>query len=910
VFWELLDNYSPDAVVACETWLDPSIKDNEIITTKYKLYRCDRSDGYGGVFIAVNNDINCQPLQLCDSCELYAVKLFLPNNHSLIIIGAYRPPNRDIVYAENLCNTIYNIVLKHPNSIICCLGDFNLPDIDWNTDSICSHRYPLAINQLMLKTFADCSFNQMVDSPTRDQNILDIFLTNRPNLIHQCSVEPGICDHDMIYVSVSCKVMKSLRTDRKLYLWNRANFDEIRLKFSTLISSFIEESSIDTPVEDLWTSLCTNLKLVLDEMVPSKMVSGACNKPWINRTIKQIRRRKQKCYNLAKRTKSSTHWNEYKLLKKQMQQECRKAHNNYMHRIIYEPYQTGRKKKFFQHIKSLRRDSKEIPTLEKDGKAYSTDFAKANVLNQYFYSVFTQDDSTTPPEMGNILYPDMSTIEVDTAGIAKLLLEIDPYKATGPDKIPPRLLKELSYEISPCLSLVFRASLKQAVLPSDWKTALVTPLFKKGSRCNPCNYRPISLTSVCCKVLEHIIYSSIMSHLTTFNIISECQYGFRAKRSAELQLIRTIHDFAFNLNNKVQTDVIMLDFCKAFDKVSHRFLLHKLHYYGVRGPVLQWISAFLNGRTQSVVYNGSTSTPVNVTSGVPQGTVLGPLLFLVYINDLPDRIVSSCSLFADDCLLYRKIYNKADQEVLQQDLQYLQEWADKWLMTFNVNKCEILQISLNHSIMHYSYLLYDQPLKLVNEARYLGIMIDSKLNFNTQVHLVCKKANNALSFLKRNLYSCQREVKAEAYQIYVRPILEYATCAWAPHTQSNIDKLEAVQRRAARFVTGDFRLTSSVTQMLTNLKWDSLNHRRNVSKLQMMYKIIHEIVDLTLPDYITLNRRVTRGHEYKLTIPTMRIDPYRFSFFPSTIQLWNNLQPVTVCSRSITEFNNLLLNDL
>ena len=137
-------------------------------------------------------------------------------------------------------------------------------------------------------------------------------------------------------------------------------------------------------------------------------------------------------------------------------------------------------------------------------------------MNQYFYSVFTQDESTTPPEMGNILYPDMSTIEVDTAGIAKLLLEIDPYKATGPDKIPPRLLKELSYEISPCLNLVFRASLKQAVLPSDWKTALVTPLFKKGSQSDLCNYRPISLSSVCCKVLEHIIYSSIMSRLETF----------------------------------------------------------------------------------------------------------------------------------------------------------------------------------------------------------------------------------------------------------------------------------------------------------------------------------------------------------------------------------------------------------
>ena len=307
-----------------------------------------------------------------------------------------------------------------------------------------------------------------------------------------------------------------------------------------------------------------------------------------------------------------------------------------------------------------------------------------------------------------------------------------------------------------------------------------------------------------------------------------------------------------------------------------------------------------------VVYH---THPVNVTSGVPQGTVLGPLLFLVYINDLPECISSSCGLFADDCVLYRPITNQIDQETLQQDLYNLQLWANKWLMMLNVNKCEVLHISLKQ-IIKKLYLLYDEPLKCVNEARYLGVMIDSKLTFNTHVNLVCKKANNTLSFLRRNLSSCQREVKAEAYLMYVRPILEYATCVWAPHTQCNIDKLEAVQRRAARFVIGDFRSTSSVTQMLTTLKWNSLNYRRNMLRLQMMYKIIHHIVDLTLPECITFNRGITRGHEYKLTLPFTRIDTYKFSFFPSTAILWNNLQPETVEASSITVFNNLLINEL
>ena len=406
------------------------------------------------------------------------------------------------------------------------------------------------------------------------------------------------------------------------------------------------------------------MQSILDEFVPSKIIIGVSKKPWINRTIKQLRWRKQRQYNLAKQTNCERQWKYFKTSKKLMQKECRKAYNQYMHYTIYDHYHNGRKKKFFQHVKSLRRDPRGIPTLEKDGITYSTDISKANVLNEHFYSVFTKDGDAILPEMADTLYPTMSNIEINTEGIAQLLNDIDPFKATGPDGLPPKLLKELSNNLAPCLTLLFRASLHQSALPVDWKTALVTPLFKKGNRSDPSNYRPISLISVCCKVLEHIIYSNIMSHLESYNVLSNSQFGFRAKRSAEQQLLRTIHDFALNLNNKTQTDVILLDFCKAFDKVSHCLLLHKLDHYGIRGPTFEWISSFLTGRSQRVVCNGCVSDAVNVTSGVPQGTVLGPLLFLIYINDLPNCITSCCSLFADDCLLYRQIYNKDDQETL------------------------------------------------------------------------------------------------------------------------------------------------------------------------------------------------------------------------------------------------------
>ena len=196
-----------------------------------------------------------------------------------------------------------------------------------------------------------------------------------------------------------------------------------------------------------------------------------------------------------------------------------------------------------------------------------------------------------PKYQKTYVYPTISDIEINIQGVFQLLNTIDPFKATGPDSLSPKLLKELSRELSPCLTLLFKASIHQSTLPLDWKTALVMPLFKKGSKSDPSNYRPISLTSVCCKVLEHIIYSNIMSHLENLNILSDSQFGFCTKRSAEQLLLHTIHDFALNLNNKTQTDSILLDFCKVFDKVSHRLLLHKLDHYGIRGPIfhLFWL---------------------------------------------------------------------------------------------------------------------------------------------------------------------------------------------------------------------------------------------------------------------------------------------------------------------------------
>ena len=259
----------------------------------------------------------------------------------------------------------------------------------------------------------------------------------------------------------------------------------------------------------------------------------------------------------------------------------------------------------------------------------------------------------------------------------KLLSNINPHKASGPNNIPCRLLKQLAPELAPCLSSIFLESLNSGLLPQNWKQARIAPAFKKGSTCMPENYRPISLTCVCCKLLEHIVYSHIHKHLDSNNILTTLQHGSRSRHSCESQLVTTIHDIMKRFDSKKQIDIAILDFSKAFDTVPHERLFKKLMHYGIDGHTWTWIAAFLRDRTQCVVVDRISSTSTSVDSGVPQGTVQGPLLFLLYINDLPQNVTSHVRLFADDCLLSRSVKCTQDQLDLQRDLSSLHEWSLK-----------------------------------------------------------------------------------------------------------------------------------------------------------------------------------------------------------------------------------------
>ena len=335
-----------------------------------------------------------------------------------------------------------------------------------------------------------------------------------------------------------------------------------------------------------------------------------------------------------------------------------------------------------------------------------------------------------------------------------------------------------------------------------------------------------------------------------------------------------------------------------------------VHHYGIRDQNLSWIKSFLADRSQQVVLDGKSSSPAPVTSGVPQGTVLGPLLFLIYINDLPSRATSSVRLFADDCLLYKVIKGHQDAERLQADLNQFQEWEKDWQMLFNPDKCEHIRITNKRNIIQTSYNIHGHTLKETTQAKYLGVTIDNKLSWNSHVNQMTKRANQTTAFLRRNLSSCSKDVKAQCYKSLVRPQLEYAATTWDPYTKTNSAKVEAVQRRAARFCFNDYRQTSSVSSMMQDLGWEQLQTRRQQNKTVMMYRMVNNLVEIPANQYLTPTGVSTRGHQQRFLPYYCSVNAYQGSFFPSAIRLWNALPASTVSAQSIDDFKVLICADI
>ena len=570
-------------------------------------------------------------------------------------------------------------------------------------------------------------------------------------------------------------------------------------------------------------------------------------------------------------------------------------------------------KPFWRYIKAKKTDNLGVSPLLSKGKLHSESKSKAEILLNQFSSVFTKSTADTMPPVKINIKESITPIQIEAKGVEILLSRIKQHKATGPDNIPNLVLNKCAASLSPGIALVFQKSLDSGKLPKDWTDANVSPIFKKGDRHAASNYRPVSLTSVLSKTLEHIVCHAMHKHFEDHKVLTNINHGFRSGYSCETQLTITIDELAKNLDKGLQTDVAILDFSKAFDTVPHDKLLHKLDAYGIRGPLHTWIKSFLCERHMRVIVEGEASSETTVDSGVPQGTVLGPLLFLCHINDLPDRVTSSVRLFADDCLLYRPVQTKDDHQALQDDLHQLELWASDWGMRFNASKCYILSINNKTS---YFYELNKTILKQVDNNPYLGLLISKDLKWASHIDKINKRASSTLGFLKRNVSRCPEKCRRTAYISLVRSTLEYGCSVWDPHQSNDIDKLERTQRRAARFITKDYksREPGSMTKMLVDLDLPTLESRRKENRLCFLYKISRGLVPAIPPsDYLIpiVNKRKIKAktfencetknivkrhqnlHENCFVVPDSGTKVYENSFFPRTISDWNQLEDIS-----------------
>ena len=352
-----------------------------------------------------------------------------------------------------------------------------------------------------------------------------------------------------------------------------------------------------------------------------------------------------------------------------------------------------------------------------------------------------------------------------------------------------------------------------------------------------------------------------------------------------------------------QTDIILLDFSKAFDKVNHSKLLWKLHQYGIRGQVLSWVRAFLGSRSQQVVIDGEESESIPVTSGVPQGSVLGPILFLIYINDLPDEVRSQVRLFADDTALYLTMESEDDGSALQNDLDILSVWETRWDMEFNPSKCQVVHVSGSKRPVKRDYILHGQVLESVTCEKYLRVDISGSLTWNSHIDRTASTANRTLGFIRRNIKTKMPKVCETTYNILVRPQLEYASALWDPHNKGRISQIEQVQRRAARWKVNNFARQASVTRIVQDLGWHTLDQRRADARLCLFYKIVHGLVAVPLPEYILYSNRVSRYcHSMTFRQVSTSTDYYKYSFSPLAIVQWNALPQSVASSQSLEVF--------
>jgi len=902
-----------DIVTLSETWLNNDITNDQIKMQSFQEpIRCDRTTGTGGgVAVYIKNNMPYKERPDLHVNGLEALWLETKIGQDTALVGTfYRPPSARVAYWKLIDQSIKN-AMNSPFKVY-ILGDFNC-DVNNNP------------SQYLLDIIALNNLHQLVDKPTHvtpsSSTCIDLILVSSLDSITQTDVIPPICsDHCAPFVVLKTQEKKSSSFKRKIFDYTKLNHRLLTEKLNCVDWTTITNADTIDNAALLFSKTLTDIS---STCMPSKLITvNSRDTPWINENIKSLIKRKNRVHQQAKRHNTQTSWAEFRSIRNRLTNTIRNAKREYMQKLdenISSNNNFGSKQwwKLVGNFLSNKGSNSmnDIPPITVNNKVAYSNKDKATALNNFFASQCTvendNDDLFVLPESESQIEPLNITVEMTTREIKSL----DISKACGPDEVHNKILKLVVDEIATPLTNLFNRSLYEGKFPDTWKTAHVTPIYKKGNPGDPSNYRPISLLSCIGKLLERILQKHMLNYFTTNNIITSCQSGFLPGDSTINQLLTIYTDLCKNLDNSNNSQIVFCDISKAFDKVWHKGLIYKLKCVGVRNHILTWLINYLSNRKQAVVIKGEISSYKPISAGVPQGSVLGPLLFLIYINDIVNHVQSITKLFADDTSLYSMVHDNITRSaVLNADLDRITIWARNWKVAFSHPKTKLMTISRQTDPQVHPLHFGGSPLEECSSHKHLGLHLQTDCKWDSHVQALIRKCRPLVACLRSFKYRLSRKALNTMYKSFILPIIDYADIIWDNCSNHLADEVEALQLDCIRTITGAVRGTSH-DKLYRESGYIPLHERRQRHKLIFYHKLVNGIA----PDYLlkylppltsSQNPYPTR-RPYNRAVPRSKTELYKSSFFPSTTKLWNELPDNIKSNTSLSALKqHLSRNDL
>ncbi len=881
----LIDSFSQlPCLLLTETWL--SAADSDVCFPnchRYSVFRCDRSEGRGGgVAILIPKIYPAfSPLDSFAGPDFEAVWVQIVLDKVSVRLGAvYRPPHMTEAMPAKLIDYLTSILEVPVPTVL--FGDFNYPDIDFVRGVA-----PATNGQRAFLHFSlSAGLDQLVRFPTRLDKILDLVFVTEPNLVQCLELGPKIeiCDHETIMGSLVIQSPETQQVSFRDFL----HADYVSIEQSLL---FVRWEELFNGVSDptvAWNIFLTVLEPLINRFVPTRSrFWSVSHRPRVDRLCRRT-------YLLHKRyikTKKMSDYSKYLQASRLAQRAKRAARYEAENRIL----ESGDLSRFWNFVRTRLTVKSSAPLLlDSHGKIVVSAKERANLFNQYFVSVFVQDNGNQPVWLFPQIFETISFIDFPPELVYVYLTNLPSKTSAGPDGIPPLFLKRLSLVLAEPLSHIYKISFASSQLPFDWLGAHIVPIYKKKGNPSSCSfYRPVSLTSSAGKNQEKMIRDPLANHMKPF--WHSGQHGFLRGRSTVTQMLECLNDWTKAVDSGHFVDILYIDIAKAFDSVSHIKLIAKLQRYGVQGLLLDWIKAFLNRRRQRVKVDGELSDWLPVGSGVPQGSVLGPLLFLVYINDLP-LVVNSAKvkIFADDLKIYIAFLRNDTTLPLQIDIQSVVEWTDEYQLRIAFEKSLVLHLGFCNP--RTQYFAGQTEIQSVNSIRDLGVIIQHDLKFHEHCAKVVRSSSIMANLIFRTFYNRNPNFLLKMFKTFVRPRLEYATQVWSPGYKMDIDLVESVQRKFTKRISGFYNIP--YCDRLAQLKLDPLEYRRLVFDIVMVYKILYGLVDIDCTQFFTLSKGITRGNSLKLFKSHVRHDVSKFFFANRVVDIWNSLPDAVVLQPS------------